>query len=347
MEKKKITVTGATGYIASWIVRDLLVEGHEVSITVRDKSKTEKYQHLLDIEKESEGILHVFEADLMKEGSFDLAVAGSEYVMHTASPFFLDDKTDPKKNLLDPAVKGTRNVLGAVNRSNSVKRVVLTSSLAAIYGDNKEMTEKGVEALDESLWNTSSSLSHNAYSYSKTEAEKAAWEMAKEQSVWDLVTIHPGFVLGPSLTKRKDSTSIETLLRIVNGELSTGSPDLQFIFSDVRDISKGHILGAFTKNAERRYIVANENGSLLKVGKIIKEEFGKSYKVPGNMVPKWLVWLIAPQIGLTRSFIKNNVGYPLAVNNERSKKELGMSYHSLKDTVIDHVRQLQSDGLIV
>ncbi|MDA3845852.1 MAG: NAD-dependent epimerase/dehydratase family protein [Vallitaleaceae bacterium] len=346
MDKSIITITGATGYIASWIVHDLLKTGHEVRITVRNKSQVEKYQHLLDIEKESEGKLVVYEADLLKEGSFDEAVSGADYVMHTASPFLLDDKNDPQKNLVDPAVNGTKNVLGAVNRSGSVKRVVLTSSLAAIYGDNKDMVDQGLSTLDETIWNTTSTINNGAYSYSKTEAEKAAWAMMKEQKDWSLVTIHPGFVLGPSLTKRIDSTSINTVLRILHGEISIGSPDLAFIFSDVRDISKGHILAAFTEKANGRYIIANESGNLLTLGKIIGAAYGDTYKVPKRLVPKWLVWLIAPTIGFTRLYVKNNIGYPISCDNSKSKKELGMTYHMLKETIIDHVEQLKNDELI-
>ncbi len=218
MKKNIVTVTGGTGYIASWIVKDLLELGHTVRITVRDKSNIGKYQHLLDIEKNSTGTLEVFEANLLSSGSFDNAVKGANYVIHTASPFFLDDKGDTKAKLIDPAVNGTKNLLESVNKSSSVKRVVLTSSLAAIYGDNQDMVNQNLETLDESIWNTTSSLTHNAYSYSKTMAEKAAWEMQKQQDSWDLVTIHPGFVMGPSLTKRVDSTSINTILRIVRGE---------------------------------------------------------------------------------------------------------------------------------
>lgn len=346
MDRKIITVTGATGYIASWIVSDLLHEGHEVRITVRDKSKTEKYQHLLDIEKNTKGSLVVYEADLLKEGSFDEAVKGSEFVMHTASPFIQADNEDAQKLLVDPAVNGTKNVLKAVNKSGSVKRVVLTSSVAAIYGDNKDMSNQGLQELDESIWNTTSSLTNGAYSYSKTQAEKAAWSMVEKQNKWDLVTIHPGFVLGPSLTKRIDSTSINTIMRIVTGEFKIGVPDLTFIYSDVRDIAQGHILAAFTKRAKGRYIIANENAPLLSMANIISETFGSKYKVPKKILPKWLLWLIAPTIGMTRDFIKNNIGYSIRANNKRSKEELGISYHSLKETIVDHVNQLEADGLI-
>jgi nucleoside-diphosphate-sugar epimerase len=346
MDKKIITVTGATGYIASWIVRDLLHAGYEVRITVRDKSKIDKYQHLLDIEKQTKGELVVYEADLLKDGSFDEVIKGAEFVMHTASPFINMDKGDTQKLLVDPAVKGTKNVLNSVNKSATVKRVVLTSSVAAIYGDNRDMLDKGLKELDESCWNTTSSLTRGAYSYSKTQAEKAAWAMVEKQNNWDLITIHPGFVLGPSLTKRIDSTSINTMLRITKGEFKVGVPDLGFIFSDVRDIAKAHLLAAFNEKAKGRYIIANENSNLLKVANIIGEEYKDKYKLPSKTLPKWFLWLIAPTIGMTREFIKNNAGYPICASSKRSIDELGMSYFSFKDTVIDQVNQLESDGLI-
>ncbi len=266
--------------------------------------------------------------------------------MHTASPFILDDNGDVEASLIRPAVGGTRNVLESVNKSGSVKRVVLTSSMAAIYGDNMDMKKQGLDILDETIWNTTSSARHGAYSYSKTMAEKAGWEMAEEATDWDLVTIHPGFVMGPSLTKRVDSTSIKTLLRILRGELSSGSPDLPFIFSDVRDVAKGHVLAAFTQEAKGRYIIANEAGGLINIGEIIGEAMPNKYKVPKRVVPKWVVVLVAPMLGLTRAYVKNNVGYPLRASNKKSIDELKINYHTLNETVIDHVRQLEEDKLI-
>lgn len=346
MKNKIVVVTGSTGYIASWVVYDLLKEGYSVRATVRDKSNVDKYQHLLDIANGSAGSLDVFEADLLVEGSFDDAVEGADIVMHTASPFTLDDKNDPMSNLIKPAVNGTRNVLSSVNKFDSVKRVVLTSSIAAIYGDNKDMTDGGFSEITEDMWNTSSSLSHNSYAYSKTRAEKAAWSMAKKQNRWDLVTIHPGFVMGPSLTKRVDSTSIGTILRILRGDLSIGSPDLEFVFSDVRDVARGHLLAAFTEEAKGRYIIANESGGLLDVGEIIGKVYNGDYKVPRRLVPKWLVLLVAPIVGFTRPYADKNIGYPLRANNSKSIQELEMIYHTLEETVLDHVEQLIKDDLI-
>jgi len=346
MKYKNVVVTGGTGYIASWIVYDLLKEGYSVRITVRDKAKIDKYQHLLDIASNSTGTLEIFEADLLIDGSFDEAVNGADIVMHTASPFFLDDKNDPMKNLIKPAMNGTKNVLTSVNKFDSVKRVVLTSSIAAIYGDNKDMTDGGFAEITEDMWNTSSSLCHNAYAYSKTRAEKAAWAMANKQNRWDLVTIHPGFVMGPSLTKRVDSTSIETILRILRGDLRIGSPDLEFVFSDVRDVARGHLLAASTDEAKGRYIIANESGGLLDVGRIIGKIYNGDYKVPTRLIPKWLVVLVAPLIGFSRVYADKNIGYPLRANNFKSVQELNMIYHTLEETVLDHTEQLIKDDLI-
>ncbi|PKM55192.1 MAG: diaminohydroxyphosphoribosylaminopyrimidine deaminase [Firmicutes bacterium HGW-Firmicutes-5] len=346
MDKMKVVVTGGTGYIASWIVRDLLKEGHEVRITVRKLKDKEKYVHLLNLEKKYEGTLKIFEADLLKAGSFDLAIEGADYVMHTASPFSVDRNLDPRKDLLEPAVQGTVNVLEAVNRSKTVKRVVLTSSLAAIYGDNRDMHDLGIEAFDETMWNTTSSLENNPYSYSKTMAEKKAWEMVGQQEAWDLVTIHPGFVFGPSLSKRVDATSIDTLRRLLSGAFRTGVPHLEYVFSDIRDISTGHIRAAFTQEAHGRYIIANENGSFLKMAKIIKHHYGNKYKLPRRIIPKPVIWAIAPMIGLSRQYIKNNVGYKLKADNSRSIQELKMTYRPLETTLKDHIEQLRKDGLV-
>ena len=95
-------------------------------------------------------------------------------VFHTASPFIRVIK-DPQKDLVDPAKKGTKNVLGSANKTESVKRVVVTSSCAAIYGDGEDVLKMPNQELTEDLWNTSSSLDHQPYSFSKTVAEKEAW----------------------------------------------------------------------------------------------------------------------------------------------------------------------------
>ncbi len=155
------------------------------------------------IAQNSAGTLKLFQADLLAEGSFDQAMVGCELVMHTASPFIISGFNDAYEALIRPALDGTRNVFASVERTPSVKRVVLTSSVAAVYGDNKEALNVPNAVFNETYWNTSSILTHMPYHYSKTVAEREGWRLQAEQSVphrWDLVCINPSFIVGPADT---------------------------------------------------------------------------------------------------------------------------------------------------
>ncbi len=110
-KSKPVLVTGATGYLASWIVKQLLDEGYPVHATVRNKQQTKKYEYLLQLASESKGKLAIFEADLLNEGSFKEAMQNCELVIHTASPFKISGIKDAQKELVEPALKGTQNVL--------------------------------------------------------------------------------------------------------------------------------------------------------------------------------------------------------------------------------------------
>ena len=193
-----VLVTGANGYVASWIVKSLLEQGFTVHAAVRNPDNKNKVGHLEKLAENSAGKLHLFKTDLLQNESYNEAMKGCEVVFHTASPFTLDVK-DPQKQLVDPAVNGTANVLNSASQTSSVKRVVLTSSCAAIYTDAKDCAEAPGGVLTEKVWNTKSSLSYQPYSYSKTMAEKKAWELKDEQDQWDLVVMNPSFVMGPSL----------------------------------------------------------------------------------------------------------------------------------------------------
>jgi dihydroflavonol-4-reductase len=152
------------------------------------------------------GILRYFETDLLDEGSYAKAMQDCEVVFHTASPFTRDVE-DPQKDLIDPAQLGTRNVLEQANTTGSVKRVVVTSSCAAIYGDNADLNEVESDRFAEADWNSSSSLEHQPYSYSKTLAEREAWKIAEAQDRWRLVVVNPSLVVGPGINPFATSES--------------------------------------------------------------------------------------------------------------------------------------------
>jgi nucleoside-diphosphate-sugar epimerase len=334
-----ILVTGGNGYIASWIIKYLLEDGHTVIATVRSTSNQKKVKHLLDIAANAKGKLSIVEADLLKEGSFDAAAKGCEIVMHTASPFILDIK-NPQKELIDPALNGTKNVLGAVNRSRTVKKVVLTSSVAAIFGDAIECEQTKGKMFDESHWNTTSSLEHNPYSFSKVLAEKAAWDIQKTQNSWELVTINPAFVLGPSLSADSQSESIKLMSDIVKGKLMFGVPELYIGYVDVRDVALAHIKAAFSDNAKGRYITVATSGGFIEMANQIREQYGNKLRIPKSTLPKWLLLIVGPSQGLTRKYSQKNLGYKVAFDNSKIKCDLGMEFRPLKETMLDHTAQI-------
>jgi nucleoside-diphosphate-sugar epimerase len=341
----KFLVSGGSGYLASHIIQQLLTEGHEVHTTVRDLGDKEKYNHLVAMDKELPGELNIFEADLLKPGSFDPAIQGCSHIIHTASPFIAEKVKDPQNMLITPALEGTRNILESVNRTESVERVVLTSSVVAIMGDAVDARDLPDNTFTEEQWNETSSLSHQPYPYSKTLAEKEAWDMHKRQSRWSLVTMNPGFILGPSLTKRVDSTSISFMISMGNGTYKSGVPDGRLAIVDVRDAARAHILGALEEKSTGRHILAAGTFSFLEVAKILNQNF-PTYPLPKRKLPKWLFVLVGPMFGLSRKYIKRNVGIPVNFDNSYSKQDLGLTYRPVQETITDHFTQLIEDQLI-
>tara|TARA_B110000444_G_scaffold260037_1_gene305651 strand:+ start:1187 stop:2233 length:1047 start_codon:yes stop_codon:yes gene_type:complete len=340
-----VLVTGATGYIAGWVVKNLLDEGITVHAPIRDISNTEKRGHLDELAEKSTGEIKFFESDLLVDGSYKDAMKECALVIHTASPFVMDSK-DPQKEVIDPALKGTQNVLKTVNETDSVKRVVLTSSVAAIYGNgiDGKSVENGM--FNESMWNTTSTSTDGEYSYSKTVAEKEAWKICEEQKRWDLVVINPGFVLGPSLNLNAMFESKKFMLQMGNGDLKSGAPDVTMGMVDVRDVSKAHIIAGFNENAKGRYIISGETHTLLDTGGFIREKFGDKYPVPTRNAPKFLIWILAPFIGIKRNFVSKNIGYKIDFDNSKSKKELGINYSPVKKAVVDFFQQFIDQGLV-
>ncbi|MEC7121008.1 MAG: NAD-dependent epimerase/dehydratase family protein, partial [Pseudomonadota bacterium] len=265
-----IMVTGASGYLGSWIIKTLLDRGCTIHATVRDPNKASSVAHLQQMAQHSSGKLVLFKADLLEQGSFDAAMQGCEVVLHTASPFLVTGFKDAEAALVKPALEGTRNVLGAVERTASVRRVVLTSSVAAIYGDAHDVLQTPNQIFDESMWNTSSSVHHQPYQYSKTVAEREAWEWVGRQQRWDLVCINPALIMGPALTQNSQSASIEILQQFGNGMMRFGAPKLWTGLVDVRDVAEAHVLAAFNPEAHGRYIICDRTLNLLEMAEALR-----------------------------------------------------------------------------
>lgn len=344
-KNKAVLVTGGSGYLASWIVKLLLEAGCQVHTTVRNQADPQKYGHLLRLAEQYPGKLRFFEANLLDEGAFDSAMSGCEVVIHTASPFKIAGIKDPQKELVEPALTGVRNVFASVGRCETVKRVVLTSSIVAVYGDAVErvQTEKGI--FNEGHWNATSSVAHQPYSYSKTVAEKEAWQIAAEQSRWDLAVINPGLILGPSLSSRTDSTSISLMRQLASGRFRMGVPAGKQAFVDVRDVAQAHLLAAFSPRAAGRHIAVAHHQDFLDVAQVIKTAYPQ-LPLPSGYLPGWLFRLVGPLLGYSRKFIRRNIGYDLLFDNSRIRQNLGISFRPFNETVLNHIAQLKNDGLL-
>jgi len=341
-----VLVTGASGFIASWLVRFLLEEGFTVRGSVRNANDTGKVAHLRRLAEQFPGKLTLHEADLLKPGSFDALAKGCSVVYHTASPFIIGKIKDPQRTLVDPAVLGTRNVLAAASASGSVKRVVLTSSIAGVYGDPADIRKTAGGVFTDADWNTSSSLSHEPYAYSKVTAEREAWSLCGKQNSWDLVTINPGFVQGPSLSNRVDSASVSFMLDNLNGKYKGGTIALHMSHVDVRDVARAHLLAGTNPQAKGRYLCCSDNLNFLEMAQIVEQQFPGQFPLPNKLVPKPLLYLAAPFLGRTWTFVTRSIGIPTPTDGTRCTRDLGLSYRPLSETYRDQVNQLRADGLI-
>jgi len=340
-----VMVTGATGYVAGVLVRKLLEAGLTVHAPVRDPDNADKLKYLNDVAANAPGTLRYYKADLLNKGSYAEAMEGCELVFHTASPFF-NSVEDPQKELVTPALEGTRNVLETANRIPSVKRVVLTSSCAAIYSECADLDKTPDGVFTEEVWNTTSTLDDNPYSYSKTVAEQAAWEINKAQSRWDLVVVNPSLVIGPGLNPFATSESFNIIRRFGDGTLKSGCPRFGIGAVDVRDLAEAHFQAGFTPEAQGRHIISGHNTDLFDMAQTLLDRYGNRFPIPRRPMPKWLVWLVGPLVDkeMTRKMIARNVDLPWKADNSKSKRALGMTYRPLAESMNDFFQQMVDSG---
>ncbi|KAL8167237.1 hypothetical protein V2J09_008736 [Rumex salicifolius] len=247
-------VTGATGFIAAHLVKTLLLKGYTVRATVRDPGNLEKVGFLWDLQGAKQR-LKLIKADLLEEGSFDDAVNGVNGVFHTASPVAIPPFGDNvQETLINPAIKGTVNVLKSCVKAK-VQRVVLTSSSSATrYRDDIHQ----ICPLNESHWSDIDYCKRYKlwYAYSKTLAEKEAWKIANENGL-DLVVVIPSFVVGPFLSPQPTS-SIEILLSVIRGTRG-GILDQVIGFVHIDDVISAHVLAMEESKATGR-LSTNQQG---------------------------------------------------------------------------------------
>jgi nucleoside-diphosphate-sugar epimerase len=337
-----ILVTGGSGFIGSHCILQLLAAGHQVRTTVRNLKREPEVRTLLKAGGADPGNrLSFFATDLENDAGWKEAVTGCEYVLHVASPF---PPSIPKHEdeLIVPAREGTLRVLRAA-RDAGVKRVVLTSSFAAIgYGHEPQSTP-----FNETSWTEPNGDDVLPYTKSKTLAERAAWDfITKEDGKLELAVINPVGVFGPVLGSDY-ATSILLVKRLMDGAMP-GCPRLYFGVVDVRDVADLHIR-AMTHPAaknERFLAVAGDFMSIQDIARVLKGRMGAAAKkVPTRQLPDWLVRLAAMRDPAAKQILPE-LGKIKNATNEKARRTLGWTPRPNEEAILATAESLVRLGLL-
>jgi len=337
-----VLVTGGSGFIGSHCILQLLAAGHQVRTTVRNLKREADVRALLSRGGADPGNrLSFFAADLESDAGWKEAVVGCDYVLHVASPF---PATAPKNEdeLIVPAREGALRVLRAA-RDAGVKRVVLTSSFAAVgYGHKPRQ-----KPFDETDWTDPDGEGIYPYVKSKTLAERAAWDfIAREGGGLELSVVNPVAVLGPVLAPDY-STSIMVIQRLMDGAVP-GCPQLQFGIVDVCDVADLHIRAMTDPAAkgERFLAVAGDFLSMRDIALVLKSRLGAAARrVPTRQLPNWLVRIASLTDPTVRQFLPE-LGKTKNATNEKAKRVLGWAPRSNEEAIVATAESLMKLGLL-
>lgn len=296
---KKLLVTGASGFIGTHCVLELLNNGYQVKGTVRNLERAEQIRNIMKKHTKKADAIEFVQAELTEAASWEEAMNGCSGVLHIASPVPV---VQPKNadEVIIPAREGALNVLKAAKK-NGVSRVVMTSSVSAVWGKGRE----GSRMYSESDWTYTDDPDQSPYSLSKTFSEKAAWEFVEEHGTPELVVINPSFVFGPALETDYGS-SLEILYKILKGKYPM-VPKLGFEIVDVRDVAVLHRLAYESPKAVGRRFLCSSGFRWLKEMSIFLRENFPEYrdKISVREMPNLLFKIIAIFDGSVARFVPN------------------------------------------
>ncbi|CAD5113771.1 DgyrCDS2940 [Dimorphilus gyrociliatus] len=347
MTANQVLVTGGTGFVASQVIKCFLEGDFFVTASVRNKKNKKKIEPLLSLctkaAKPAER-LQLVEADLLNYDGWEKAVQNCSLVIHVASPFPGSAPKD-ENEIIKPAVEGTLNVLKAAATNDNIHKVVLTSSVSSISGGFQ-----GGGPFTEDQWTNTGDSTIMAYVKSKTLAERAAWKFVEEQKekvgrCFDLVTINPSFILGPTLCGT-EFTSMEPIKRIIERQMPL-LPKLNFSVVDVRDVAKAHFIAATDDGLKNeRFILHNENIWMQQLAIILEKEFKwQGYNVPTTVAPSGIVKLV----GFFDKTIKNII--PMLevetyYDNSKMINKLKLQPTPVDQTIIDMAYSMIESGFV-
>ena len=328
---EKVLVTGATGYIGLHCIDQLLKQGYAVNGSIRSPEREEEVFQALQKNNTSTEHLNLFTFNLTDDEGWDEGIAGCDYLLHVASPISISTKDE--EFFVGPAVAGVNRAMKFAQKHN-VKKVVLTSSVAAIFE-----TTVLKQYYDESDWSDPNKKTINYYAKSKTLAEMAAWEyIKKEDNPFELAVINPALVIGPSLSGDLGESN-KAIEMVVTGRMPVSVP-LQFGYVDVRDVAAAHILAMQNPESNGKRFALSEKDLWYKdVAKLLRENGYK--KAPKINIPAWITPVLAKfneELKFSLPFIGRVRSVKYATN---AKEILGWNPRPAEDSILEVAKQIQ------
>lgn len=337
-----VLVTGATGFVAGQVIKNLLASKYHVRGTVRSVSDTKKHEHLRNLPGATSETLQLVEADLTSTKGWEEVCKGCTSLMHVASPFPLKPVKNEELELMKPAVEGTRIVLDSALKAGIKKAIVTSSTAAVVYGRKPE--EYSTTIFSEQHWSVLENI--KGYERSKTLAEKAVWDFhSKHQGQMEIATVNPSFIVGPALSKNT-FTSGDLIERLLKGEVPA-LPEMSVGVVDVRDVAKAHLLALENPKSDgNRYLLVERTLWFSEIAQILDKEFRQyGYKIPSRVVGKWPIWFVSLFNKQVRSAL-DRVGIYYKYDNSKSLNELGLQYTPIEKSIIDMAYSLIETGRV-
>lgn len=332
-----VFVSGGSGYIAGFLIRQLVNEGWTVHTTVRDLAREGAVRQLVAVD---DSRLRFFAADLQHDAGWAEAMAGCTHAAHLASPLPRGVPKHPDE-LIVPARDGALRALRAA-KAAGVQRFVMTSSVAAIaYGRGR-----GEHRFTEADWTDPSFPGLTPYILSKTIAERAARDwVAAEGGDIEFCSINPSLVFGP-LWSRDYSSSVTVLHKLLDGSMPA-LPDIGFGVVDVRDVADLHVRALSAPGmAGERFIASGPFLKLRDIAEVLHARLGaQAHKVPRRGVPDWLLRLMARFNPIARAVV-GELGAVRQLDASHARATLGWVPRPVEESIVDAARDLIALGVV-
>lgn len=330
----RVLVTGATGFLGHHLINAALDRGFQVRGTARSQAGADRVHAAIAAHRGHPAAIEFIKADLTRDDGWAEAVKDCDYVLHAASPF---PSKPPRRDaeLTGPARDGTLRVLMAA-KAAGVRRVVVTSSLAAAAYSRRS------GQIDESHWTDVSWRVTTPYYRSKTLAERAAWDFAGEHSL-DLVTVLPGFMVGPVIGD--DVGTSANAIRLMLTGAFPGTPRIGLSVVDVRDVAEAHLLALTTPAASgQRYLATGRFMWMREVAAVLRAHYpDRARRIPGSDLPDFMVRVAALFDGAL-GLVVSQLGHSYAVSTRKARTELGWTPRLEEDGIIATAESLIAMG---